>query len=29
MEALKGNEETREDELMGMRWVVTAQHFPE
>ena len=29
MEALKGNEEIREDELMGMRWVVTVKHFPE
>ena len=29
MEALKGNEEIRDDELMGMRWVVTMKHFLE
>ena len=29
MEALKGNEEIRDDELMGMRWVVNVKHFPE
>ena len=29
MEALKGNEEIRDDELMGMRWVVTVKHFLE
>ena len=27
MEAPKGNEEIRDDELMGMRWVVTVKHF--
>ena len=26
---LKGDEQIREDELMGMRWVVTVKHFPE
>ena len=29
IEALKGNEEIRDDELMVMRWVVTVKHFPE
>ena len=29
MEALKGNEDIRDDELLGMRWVVTVKHFPE
>ena len=29
MELLKGDEQIREDELMGMRWVVTVKHFPE
>ena len=29
MEALKGIEEIRDDELMGMRWVVTVKHFLE
>ena len=29
MEALTGNEEVRDDELMGMRWVVTVNPFPE
>ena len=29
MQTLRGNEENREDELMGMRWVVTVKHFPE
>ena len=29
MEALKGNEAIRYDELMGMRWVVTVEHFLE
>ena len=29
MEALNGNEEIRDDVLMGMRWVVTVKHFPE
>ena len=29
MEALKGNEVIRDDELMGMRWVVTVKHFPQ
>ena len=29
MEALKGNEEIRDDELMGMRCVVTVKQFPE
>ena len=28
VEALKGNEEIRDDELMGMHWVVTVKHFP-
>ena len=28
MEAPKGNEEIRDEELMGMRWVVTVKHFP-
>ena len=27
MEGLKGNEEIRGDELMGVRWVVTVKHF--
>ena len=29
MEALRGNEEIRDGELMGMRWVVTGKHFLE
>ena len=29
MEAVKGNEEIRDDELMGMHWVVTVKHFHE
>ena len=28
MEALKGNDEIRDGELMGMRWVATVKHFP-
>ena len=29
METRKGNEDIQEDELMGMRWVVTVKHFLE
>ena len=29
MEVVKGNEEIRDDELIGRRWVVTVKHFPE
>ena len=29
MEALQGNDEIRDDELMGMRGVVTVKHFLE
>ena len=29
MEALKEDEEIRDDELMGMRWVVTVKQFPQ
>ena len=28
MEPLKGHEEVRDDELMGMRWVVKMKQFP-
>ena len=29
MEAFQGNEEIRDDELMGMRWVATIKQFPD